>query len=144
MENLNNFFCLRKGGVFTSKYRLVIPCAARVKSCPLPPVALARSMKKEPVSAPSVLVSDGSMTRSGNARWQHKVPAISINSANGRAASTELVAQPVVQGLHGIKMQIRAPLGGILVVMQITPARHRGAHAGVATRFYVAHMIADI
>ncbi len=49
-----------------------------------------------------------------------------------------------MQRLHGIKVQIGAPLGGILVIVQIAPASDCSAHAGVAARFDVAHMIPHI
>lgn len=58
--------------------------------------------------------------------------------------SAQLVAQPVVQGLHGVKVQIGAPLGRILVVIEITPAGDGGAHAGVAAGLDVAHVIPHI
>ena len=55
--------------------------------------------------------------------------------------SAQLVTQPVVQGLHGIKVKIGAPEGGILVIIEITPASHRGTHAGIAASLDVAHVI---
>ncbi len=154
MENLNNFFACEKG-CFTSKFSLIIPCAARVKGVRSRRFLLVKPPKRGSPAIP--VVTAKALPRSINSAhlatlWRQSClcyPSLLSASCtkvarHGLAISAQLVAQPVVQGLHGVKVQIGAPLGWILVVIEITPAGDGGAHAGVAASLDVAHVISHI